>query len=98
MEGKYLDTLKFYKFSLRLLVHEYFRRNGNKRKVKDVFFQLNNKLRWKFVDKLANFVIDKSIKDYEIKIDILRLFSILQLSEEFGRYILCIASMTPTYS
>lgn len=88
VEGKYLDTLKFYKFSLRLLVHEYFRRNGNKRKVKDVFFfQLNNKLRWKFVDKLANFVIDKSIKDYEIKIDILRLFSILQLSEEFGRYI-----------
>lgn len=38
VEGKYLDTLKFYKFSLRLLVHEYFRRNGNKRKVKDVFF------------------------------------------------------------
>ena len=56
-------------------------------KSKMCFFQLNNKLRWKFVDKLANFVIDKSIKDYEIKIDILRLFSILQLSEEFGRYI-----------
>lgn len=88
VEGRHLDTLKFYKFSLRLFVHEYFRRNGDKQRVKDVFFlQLDNNLRWKFVDKLANFVIDKSIKDYEVRIDILRFLTILQLNEEFGRYI-----------
>ncbi|EMG48992.1 hypothetical protein SBY92_004226 [Candida maltosa Xu316] len=85
--GEKKETVKFYKLTLAVAVHSYHTIGGTQFFVNHLVSVFNgNDEKIKFLDKLADFAIDKTIKDTDFKIDILRFFLILLIDDKLQEY------------